>query len=362
MVGDTHRAPFAAYADAYDGPFAAHSVGRMARHARTTTDHSAGRHSLDPMPVRYAYLGPEGTFTEAALAIAVDRAGQAASGPELIPCATVPAALETVRAGTSDAAMVPLENSIEGAVPATLDELATGDLLCVTGEVLLPVSFALLARPGTELSDIKRVMTHPHAAAQCRGWLANALPGAEVLTGSSTAAAASSVAEPGSPAEAAIAAPIAGRHYGLVELANDIGANSDAVTRFVMVARPGRPSAPTGADRTTLVAFIADDHPGALLEILTEFSVRGVNLTRIESRPTGLGLGRYCFSIDCEGHITDARVGEALMGLRRICADVRFLGSYPRADGTAPTARRGVTDADFSSAASWLGRIRESGV
>lgn len=312
------------------------------------------------MPVRYAYLGPEGTFTEAALMIAVERAGPDPA-PELIPCATVPATLETVRAGTTDAAMVPLENSIEGAVPATLDELATGDPLCVTGEVLLPVSFALLARPGTTLADVKRVMTHPHAAAQCRGWLGNALPHAEVLMGSSTAAAAASLTDPGSAADAAIAAPIAGRHYDLVELATDIGANSDAITRFVLVTRPSPPLPPTGADRTTVVAFIADDHPGALLEILSEFSVRGVNLTRIESRPTGLGLGRYCFSIDCEGHVMDARVGEALMGLRRICADVRFLGSYPRADGAAPTARRGMSDADFASAASWLNRIRDAG-
>lgn len=312
------------------------------------------------MPERFAYLGPEGTFTEAALTIAVERAGLP-SAPELIPCATVPAALETVRSGTADAAMVPLENSVEGAVPATLDELATGDPLSVTGEVLLPVSFALLARPGTALQDVKRVMTHPHAAAQCRGWLAEALPQAEVLMGSSTAAAAASLTEPGSAADAAIAAPIAGRHYGLVELATDIGANSDAITRFVMVARPGAPSRPTGADRTTVVLFIADDHPGALLEILSEFSVRGVNLTRIESRPTGLGLGRYCFSIDCDGHVMDARVGEALMGLKRICADVRFLGSYPRADGGVPTTRPGMTDADFESAAAWLSGIRDAG-
>jgi prephenate dehydratase len=108
-----------------------------------------------------------------------------------------------------------------------------------------------------------------------------------------------------------------------------------------------------------VVAFIADDHPGALLELLTEFAVRGVNLTRIESRPTGAGLGRYCFSIDCEGHVADARMGEALSALRRICADVRFLGSYPRADGAPPTLRSGVTDTDFRDAAAWLAAVRE---
>jgi prephenate dehydratase len=107
------------------------------------------------------------------------------------------------------------------------------------------------------------------------------------------------------------------------------------------------------------VAFIADDHPGALLELLTEFAVRGVNLTRIESRPTGAGLGRYCFSVDCEGHVADARVGEALSALRRICADVRFLGSYPRADGVATPPREGVSDTEFRDAVAWLAAIRE---
>jgi prephenate dehydratase len=131
-----------------------------------------------------------------------------------------------------------------------------------------------------------------------------------------------------------------------------------AVTRFVLVTRPAPPPVPTGADRTTLVAFIADDHPGALLELLTEFAVRGVNLTRIESRPTGEGLGRYSFSVDCEGHVADARVGEALSALRRVCADVRFLGSYPRADGEAPSARPGTAEADFRDAAGWLERLR----
>jgi prephenate dehydratase len=131
-----------------------------------------------------------------------------------------------------------------------------------------------------------------------------------------------------------------------------------AVTRFVLVTRPGPPPPRTGADRTTVVAYEADDHPGALLEMLTEFAVRGVNLTRIESRPTGLGLGRYCFSIDCEGHVDEARVGEALSALHRVSADLRFLGSYPRADGTAPQLRRGVGDADFSEAGEWLERLR----
>ncbi|MQA95566.1 MAG: prephenate dehydratase [Streptosporangiales bacterium] len=306
------------------------------------------------MPVTYAYLGPEGTFTEAAL-----RAMPGAANATRVPFTGVPAVFDALRAGTADAAMVPLENSVEGGVPATMDELIGGEGLLITAEVFIPVEFALLVRPGTDMTAIKRVITHPHAQAQCRRWLARELPEAEVLAASSTAAAAMAVAEPGAIYEAAIAAPIAGEHYGLRALVRGIGDRADAVTRFVFVERGGaRPPESTAADRTSLVAYIADDHPGALLEILREFSVRGVNLTRIESRPTGDGLGRYCFCIDAEGHVADARVGEALMGLRRVCADVKFLGSYPRADGRQAEVRRGTADHDFTHAQDWLERIR----
>jgi prephenate dehydratase len=131
------------------------------------------------------------------------------------------------------------------------------------------------------------------------------------------------------------------------------------VTRFVLVSKPTVPPPPSGADRTSLVAYIAEDHPGALLELLTELAVRGVNLTRIESRPTGVGLGRYCFSIDAEGHVAQERVGEAMAAIRRLCADVRFLGSYPAADGSAPVERRGTSDVDFTDAAAWVRSLRE---
>jgi prephenate dehydratase len=305
-------------------------------------------------PARYAYLGPEGTFTEAAL-----RTLPAASRAELQPHLTVNAALDAVRNGDADGALVPIENSVEGSVPVTLDELAVGDPLLITRELLLPVQFALLARAGTTLDQVKRVVTHPHAEAQCRGWLRRHLPDATVARAASTAAAAVLVADAGSPYDAAIAAPVAGEHYRLHQLARNIADNPDAVTRFVLVSRPGPPSAPTGADKTSLVAFIRDDHPGALMEVLDEFAVRGVNLTRLESRPTGQAMGKYCFSVDAEGHIADARVGEALMGLRRVCADVRFLGSYPRADATPATVRPGTTDADFTDAGRWLQRLRD---
>lgn len=321
-------------------------------------------------PARYAYLGPEGTFAEAAL-----RTLPAAARGELSPQPSVSAALDAVRRGEADHALVPIENSVEGSVSTTLDELASGEPLMVTREVVLPVSFVLMARPGTALTAVRRVATHPHAHAQCRRWLATVLPDAAVVPALSTAEAAATLADGTGSHDAAVAAPIAAERYRLEVLATGVEDSPDAVTRFVLVGRPGQPPLPSGNDKTSLVAFISDDHAGALLEVLTEFAVRGVNLTRIESRPTGQRLGRYSFSIDCEGHVDDARVGEALTGLRRVCPDVRFLGSYPRADagpalegsaggsalGSAEESRRVAEERDtvYRDAAAWLGRIRD---
>jgi prephenate dehydratase len=304
-------------------------------------------------PARYAYLGPEGTFTEQAL-----RSLPAASKAELQPCPTVTVALDAVRNGDADGAVVPIENSVEGSVPVTLDELSTGEPLMITREMTVPIAFSLLAPHGVKPEDVRRVGTHPHAAAQTRRWMALHLPQAEVVHASSTAQAAFMLTRPDATWDAAISAPLAAEHYRLAVLAEGIGDNAEAITRFVLVSRPGVPAPPTGRDKTSLVAFMRDDHPGALLEILEQLTMRGVNLTRIESRPTGAALGNYCFSIDCEGHIEDARVGEALMGLRRVCADVRFLGSYERHDGVEPTVRFGTSDREFNDAAAWLARLR----
>ncbi len=227
----------------------------------------------------------------------------------------------------------------------------------IAAEITLPVQFHLWVRPGTALDDIKRITTHPHAQAQCRKWLHENLPEAQVVPAMSTASAATAVADE-HHFDAAISAPWAGGPLGLVAAAEQIADNPDATTRFVLVEPHGRPPAPTGADKTTLVLFMRQDHPGALLEILTEFSVRGVNLTRIESRPTKKVMGDYFFTVDCEGHVDDARVGEALAGLHRLCAQVRFLGSYARHDGKAPVIRAGTTNADFSESVQWLGSIR----
>jgi len=306
------------------------------------------------LPRRYAYLGPEGTFAETAL-----RSLAESSGAELLPLETVEDALQAVRDGTVGGAVVPFENSVEGAVTGTLDELSSGSPLHIAREVLVPVRLSLLGRPGILLDAVRVIASHPHATAQCRHWLRDNLPGARVRAATSTAEAAAAVARcEAETADAAIASASAGERYGLVELAGDISDRRQAVTRFILAVPPGPPPPPTGADRTTVVTFIADDHPGALLELLTEFAVRGVNLTRIESRPTGHGLGRYCFSIDCEGHIADARVGEALAALHRCCEEVRFCGSYPRADGGPAGSRPGTAESDFAAAEAWLARAR----
>ncbi|MFD8000875.1 prephenate dehydratase [Streptomyces mirabilis] len=298
---------------------------------------------------RYTYLGPAGTFAEAAL-----RTLPEAATRELKPSVSVPAALDAVRSGDAAAALVPIENSVDGGVTATLDELATGTPLMIYREVLLPITFALLVRPGTALTDVKTVTGHPVAQPQVLHWLSVNLPDAEWVPVTSPGDGARLVQE--GRFDGAFAAESAAPLYGLAPLVSDIHDASNATTRFVLVGRHARPAAATGADKTSAVFWLADDHPGALLQRLYEWVVRGVNLMRIESRPTGEGLGQYCFSVDVEGHITDRRLSEALMGLHRICPKVRFLGSYPRADSVVPTVRPGTANAEFSEASDWLSR------
>ncbi|MFG2138821.1 prephenate dehydratase [Streptomyces sp. NPDC048650] len=298
---------------------------------------------------RYTYLGPEGTFTEAAL-----RTLPEAATRELVPMVSVPAALDAVRGGEAAAALVPIENSVEGGVTTTLDELAAGEPLMIYREVLLPIAFALLTRPGTALTDVKTVTGHPVAQPQVRKWLAAQLPESVWESAASNADGARLVQE--GRYDGAFAGEFAAATYGLTPLVTDIHDAQNAATRFVLVGRPARPAAPTGADKTSVVLWLREDHPGALLELLQEYAVRGVNMMRIESRPTGEGIGRYCFSVDCEGHVTDRRVSEVLMGLKRVCSEVRFLGSYPRADEVAATVRPEMTDSAFSEASDWLAR------
>ncbi|MFC8171281.1 prephenate dehydratase [Streptomyces sp. NPDC057242] len=304
---------------------------------------------------RYTYLGPEGTFTEAAL-----RTLPEAATRELVPMVSVPAALDAVRNGEAAAALVPIENSVEGGVTATLDELASGEPLVIYREVLLPIAFALLVRPGTQLSEIKTVTGHPVAQPQVRNWLRKHLPDAVWESAASNADGARLVRE--GRFDAAFAGEFAAATYGLEALVTEIHDAENAETRFVLVGRPARPAAPTGADKTSVVLWLGDDHPGALLELLQEFAVRGVNLMLIQSRPTGAGIGNYCFAVDAEGHVADRRVGEALMGLKRMCPKVRFLGSYPRAGVAVEDVRalrRGTSDEEFMAASDWLARAQD---
>jgi prephenate dehydratase len=270
----------------------------------------------------YAYLGPAGTFTEAALRQITNESDT------LVPYSNVTAALDAVRNGKAEKVLVPIENSVEGVVSRTLDELALGTPLVVTAETTLPVTFSLMTLPDRAGDEITKIATHPHAESQCRSYVAKNYPQAEIIEMSSTAAAAKGLAN--GNYDAAIASDIAAKNYGLKIIASNIGDNAGAVTRFVVAEKPGTMPAPTGNDRTSLVAFIGIDHAGALLEILTEFAKRDVNLTFIQSRPTGLELGHYHFIIDAEGHIADPKVAAAVDGVRNISEDIRFLGSYPR--------------------------------
>ncbi|WP_277453835.1 prephenate dehydratase [Janibacter sp. DB-40] len=307
---------------------------------------------------RYAYLGPEGTFTQQALMM---------WGPtedaEQVPCGSVDTALEQLRAGDVDAAVVPIENSVEGGVSATLDALASGEPLVVVGEVLVPITFVACARPGTRLQDVTAIGTHSHAWAQVRGWADHTVPHAVYVPTLSTASAAKDLAEHPDEVgyQAAVCAPVAAERFGLEVLAHDIGDMTTAVTRFVIVARPEWQPGPTGKDKTTVVLYQRTDRAGGLLELLEQFAVRGINMTRLESRPTKDSMGSYCFSIDFEGHVQDERVGAALMSLHRVCADLRFLGSYPAAAGAEITVDPITTDQAFRDARRWLERLRALG-
>ncbi|MEV6342002.1 prephenate dehydratase [Actinoplanes sp. NPDC051851] len=304
--------------------------------------------------MRFTYLGPEGTFTEAAL-----RTLPAAEQGVRIPARSVPEAVEAVRSGDVDAALVPLENSVGGAIPVTLDELVTGSPLMITREVLLPVEFVLAADGPKPLAGLRHIAAHPQASAQCRRWLESNVPDAVVVDVLSNATAAINAAA--GEYDAALCAPIGVPQNGLTVLAEKVADRADAVTRFALLTRPAPPAPPTGDDVTSLAVSIRHDQVGALLAVLTELAVRGVNLSRIESRPTGEQLGTYFFFLDCTGHVAEARVGEALQGLRRICAEVRFLGSYARhrlqPEEPVP-APAGLSDTDFDGSATWLERIR----
>ncbi|CAA9420598.1 MAG: Prephenate dehydratase [uncultured Pseudonocardia sp.] len=312
------------------------------------------------MTARLAFLGPHATFTEQAL-----RSLPESRGAELLPCTGSTAVLDAVRRGEADAGCVPIENSVEGAVGAVLDGLVADPPLVIAREALVAVRFVVVVRPGTRAAAVRRLGSHPHAVAQTRGWIAAHLPDAEVLLTSSTSDAAAQVAA--GDLDAAVAAPLAAEQHGLEVLVDDVADTPGAVTRFVLVTPPGPPPAPTASDRTTIAAT-TENRPGSLLALLAELSVRGIDLTRIESRPIKDRPGEYWFHLDVTGHVADPALGEALAALHRRCDRVRFLGSFPRATdrpgsapGTAPLDHPALRDsgaAAFTASQHWLAGLR----
>jgi prephenate dehydratase len=301
-----------------------------------------------PTTARYSYLGPAGTFTEAAL-----RQVPEAEGAVWHSVNNVGQALDEVISGRSTAAMIAIENSVDGGVSASQDALATIPNLRIIGEYLVPVNFVLVARPGTALADVSVVTAHPVAYAQSHLWLDAQLPEHAHLPATSNVAAAAGLLDD-ETADAAIAPPGITEHYPLEILASGIGDNPNAVTRFVLVSKTTDLPVRTGSDKTSIIAELPDDSAGRLLEMLEQFATRGVNMSLLESRPIGDALGRYRFVIDLDGHVHDERVADALLGLKRFSPSVIFLGSYPRADKLAITVTPRYDDGTFTEAREWL--------
>lgn len=301
---------------------------------------------------RIAYLGPEGTFTEAAL-LKMSAAGliPGPDGAAVSPrsTASTPAALDEVRAGTADFACVPIENSIEGGVLPTLDSLATGPPLQIYAEITLDVAFSIVTRVPVSPTEIHTVAAFPVAAAQVRQWLATNLPSAQLVPANSNASAAQDVAA--GRADAGVSTALAAQRYRLATLAAEVVDEANARTRFVLVGPVGRPPPRSGADRTSVVLRL-DNTPGTLVAAMSEFGMRDIDLTRIESRPTRTELGTYIFFLDCVGHIDDSAVAEALKALHRRCTDVRYLGSWP----TGSTS--GAVPPQSDEADRWLAGLR----
>ena len=276
--------------------------------------------------MRIAYLGPAGTFTEDAL-----REATAGSGDfEPIHSATIYDAIVAVERGEADRALVPFENSIEGSVRATLDTLAHDvESVTIVGEYDHPIRTSLIAREQMPLGGITAVLSHPQASAQCARFIREQLAGAEVRGAASTAEAVRAVSE-SDQAWAALGAGGAAELYGCVVLREGVEDSDENLTRFVWIAPQGTEPQGSAPWKTSLVfSELGEDHPGALVEALLEFSSRQINLSRIESRPLRQGLGRYMFFIDLEGAESEQVVGEAIEALRGKAESVRVLGSYP---------------------------------
>lgn len=303
-----------------------------------------------PSTPTLAYLGPVGTFTEQAVLSQPDLAAM-----DLVRFGSIVEVLRAVENAAVDYGFAAIENMIEGAVNATIDTLAFDADLLIQREVVMNVNLNLLVQPGVTLDDIEHVRSMPVAYAQCRRYLADNLSKASIEATNSTADAARELADSQRTDTAAIAPQRSAEVYGLEILAADIEDHPENQTRFVLVGRDGI-TAPTGHDKTSIVIYQRADEPGSLVAILSEFAARNINLNKLESRPTRTGLGDYCFLIDCEGHIADQVVGDALRNIQMKHGRVKFLGSYPSAYGTAEeqeSNRAGVAEGDR-----WLDELR----
>jgi len=307
-------------------------------------------HRYDREVTRVGFLGPRGTFADEALLTQTDLAAA-----ERVPLKTVPHVINAVERGDVDVGLVPLENSIDGTVTVTLDTLAFDTDLLIQREVDLPISLHLCAKPGTSLEAVRSIVSHPSPFGQCRAWLAAKLPDAELIAANSTADAANQVAASDRADLASIGTLHGARLAGLEVLASEIEDHPENETRFVLVG--GGVPGPTGHDKTSVVCFQRDNHPGSLLAILQEFAARAINLTKLESRPTKRGLGAYCFFIDFQGHIADEVIADCLKNLAANQAEVKFLGSYPVAGEEGPERRRAVTEA-WEHASAWVDDLR----
>ena len=301
---------------------------------------------------RVGFLGPLGTFTEQALKTQPDLAAA-----EHVLYRTMPDVLDAVESGEVDLGFVAIENSIEGTVNLSQDELAFNHDLLIQREVVLNIEHCLMAKQGTALADVKVVLSIPVASAQCHAYLRNTIGQAELKAANSTAEAARIVAEELGPGSAAVAPRASAALYGLEILAEDIADHPGNQTRFVVVAKEGIP-APTGHDRTALVIYQRADEPGSLISILQEFAARRINLSNLLSRPTkDGGLGDYCFVIYADGHVADELVADAMRSLRIKQGKVKFLGSYPAAGEHATTARQDA-DVRWRDADQWIETLR----
>ncbi|WP_070380034.1 prephenate dehydratase [Rhodococcus sp. WMMA185] len=298
---------------------------------------------------KIAYFGPSGTFTEMALA-QLEAAGTIDGPAERLPATSPAATLAMVRDGLADAAVVPIESTVEGGVVPTLDALALGERLQIVAETELDVQFTILGGPGIEsLDQIRSIRAYPVAAGQVRLWLEEHCPGAELQSASSNAGAAEDVAN--GLADAAVSTALAGKRLGLRTLADSVADVQGARTRFVLVTVPTRIPERTGGDRSSAV-LEPNNVPGSLVGVLSEFATRGIDLIRIESRPIRTDPGTYRFFVDCIGHIDDPLVAEAFRALYRK-SKLRFLGSWPAANPSGPPP---PSEGD---AADWIERLRQ---